>query len=278
MTIAEDFLHLLEQIQGHIDIPLIIDIHIAPSRLSPQKSCKFGALVLENDTVGLTYTGLEDTWQQLQGRNELQTLIGKSPLKAAELYIGEQIWQRALGLAAINAISQLVFNRNPGVLESTGSTLETTPVTADTHVGMVGYFPSLVDDIRNTGARLTVIELDDALLQSEDNFVVTSDTGRLAHCEKIYCTGTTLINHTIDHILNHTKNATSFHLIGPTTGCLPDPLFARGITTIGGRRILDSNEFIHSWKQQTDWSTCTSRYQIRRETYPSLSSLISSRQ
>lgn len=276
MSIAEDFLATLGELDRHIDIPAIAQIHVAPVQLDAGKSCKFGAIVLDDDTVGLTYVALADTWQHLQDRSAWQTLIGANALRAAELYASVHGWQRALGMAAVNAISQLVFNRHPELLQTAGRTQATLALDNCKQLGMVGYFPSLVRDVRKAGVPLTVIELKQNLLQSADNFTVTADTSALSQCDTVICTGTTLINHTLEDVLAHCQNAREVHVIGPTTGCLPDPLFARGVTTVGGRRVLDTNAFLDDWRRQSDWSECTARYQVSRHSYMGIDSLFAS--
>jgi uncharacterized protein (DUF4213/DUF364 family) len=77
-----------------------------------------------------------------------------------------------------------------------------------------------------------------------------------------------MINHTIDNVLDHCQGAKAVHVLGPTTGCLPDPLFARGVTTVGGRRVTEPNRFLQHWQQQSNWNDSAERYQISRADYP----------
>lgn len=275
LSIADEFPLLLHQLQPADGYPAIAAMHIAPVELKPGTSCKFAAMQLADGTIGITYVALGDTFQQLQHhRHELDELIGQSPMHAVEWYGQSSDWQRAIGMAAINAISQTIFHAKPQLLTAAGSTADTLPFDQREHIGMVGYFPSLVKDFRTSGIRLTVIELDKSLVQQDRNFRVTSETAALADCDTVICTGTTLINHTIDNILDHCGNASQIHLLGPTTGCLPDPLFARGVTTIGGRRVVDPVRFLKHWQEQTNWNDCTQRYQITRDGYPGVANIV----
>lgn len=273
MTIAEDYLALVQFIDRALPLPPIQNFHIAPANLKPGQSCKFGALQLQDGTIGLTYVALDDTWEQLLKHVKPQQIIGQPVLEIARLYTAEQRWQWALGLAAINAISQFVMARSPQLSEPAREVSEALSFEATDHIGMVGYFPSLVERIRRAGIRLTVIELDPQFVQSADNFRVTADTAALATCNKIICTGTSLVNQTLDAVLQQATNSREFHLLGPTMGSLPDPLFARGVTLVGGRRVLHSAEFLHAWQSQQSWDATSARYQISSDAYRGFRSL-----
>ena len=190
---------------------------------------------------------------------------GREAVHLARLYTGAQMWQRAVGMAAINAISQFAFEAWGYPLPETAKTLGALDIAPDDHVGMVGYFPPLVDQIRALGARLTVVELNERWLQSAPRFEVTLDAERLEGCNKVISTGTVLINQTLDGLLARCRGASEFALVGPTVGCLPEPLFDRGVTVLGGTRVVDTAEFKRRWAAQEKWRAATRRYVLRAE-------------
>lgn len=57
-------------------------------------------------------------------------------------------------------------------------------------------------------------------------------------------TSTVLLNDTLDVMLGHCRNARRLALIGPSAGCLPDALFARGVTFLGGNWVSDRDAFV----------------------------------
>ena len=269
MTIASDYLQLMQTIGAKLQIPLVQEIHIAPFDPDPVKNSKFGALVLADGTVGLTYTGLDDDLLVLQDRGKYESLINESAVQVASLYTMESGWQKVLGMAAINAISQYLFKRSGYSMPTGGKTVTHLELDKGDHVGMVGYFPPLVEQMREMGLPLTVIELDEQWLQNDDQFEVTLDPEKLKGCSKIICTGTVLVNQTIDDLLPYFSNASQIFIVGPTVGCLPDPLFDRGITLLGGCTVLDSAQFLRLWATQEKWRDSTRRYVLsRNSTYP----------
>ncbi len=269
MSIASDYLQLMHTIGAKLQIPPVREIHIAAYEADPIKSSKFGALVLADGTIGLTYTGLGDDLAVLQNRSLYEPLIDQSPVQMAELYTHQEGWCKVLGMAAINAISQYLFSQANYVLPTANKTVTHLDFGRTDHVGMVGYFPPLVEQVREMGLPLTVIELDEQWLQDDDLFEVTLNPEKLNACNKIICTGTVLVNQTIDDLLPYFSNAEQTFIVGPTVGCLPDPLFDRGITQLGGCTVMDRARFLDLWAAQDRWRDTTRRYVLSRgSSYP----------
>ncbi|MDX2312865.1 MAG: DUF364 domain-containing protein [Gammaproteobacteria bacterium] len=275
MSIANDYLDLIHRIGGILDVPPVRSIHIAPFEADPEKSSKFGAMILTDGTVGLTYTALDGALSDLQDRSKTDSLINTSPVQIAQLYAGEFGWQRSLGMAAINAVSQFVFEHSGYVLPAMDKTLDLLALEKGDHVGMVGYFPPLVEQVRARGVPLTVVELNEKWIQRTDGLEVTLDLAHLNSCNKVVCTGTVLINQTLDSVLEHCGNAEQILIVGPTTGCLPDPLFDRGVTLLGGSVVVDHRKFLQLWAAQEKWRRTARRYVLRRgEGFPGYQALL----
>lgn len=274
MSIADDYLAVADRAAHCLPLPAISQIHVAGEQGQSGKSSKFGAMVLEDGTVGLTYVDLDECREQLLEALDSNEFIGRSPAKIAQLYPGVQSWQRALGLAAVNAISQRVLKGSGYLLTGPDNTLDMLLPEANDHIGMVGFFPPLVEKIRQQNIALTVIELDEKWIQQQQNFKVTLDSTALNDCNKIICTGTVLINQTLEAILEQARSADEIYLIGPTMGCLPDPLFDRGVTAIGGREIVDYERFIKLWSAGESWRAASQRYVISANDYPGFEALL----
>ncbi len=65
-----------------------------------------------------------------------------------------------------------------------------------------------------------------------------------------------------------------FAIVGPTAGCLPDPLFTRGVDTIGGRRVVDAKGFRDAFCKGEKWGSFASKYVIPRQGYPGVDWLL----
>ena len=178
--------------------------------------------------------------------------------------------RRTLGFAACNALSRTVMDRMgfapPRATDSIGGIA---PQAGD-HVGMVGLFSPLLKQVTAAGARLTVIELNPDYAGHYDGYRVTLDAAELEACNKVLSTSTILLNHTVDAMLAHCRRAERIVLIGPSAGCLPDPLFARGVTVVGGSWVTDHAGFIDALRRGDSWSAFAYKFALAAADWPGL--------
>jgi uncharacterized protein len=139
---------------------------------------------------------------------------------------------------------------------------------------MFGFFPPLVRRARDEGVPLTVVELKSELVQEAPGLTVTLDPARLAECNKIVCTSTALLNDSLDALLVHGRGAREFVIIGPSAGCAPDPLFARGVTGIGGAWVADASSLLARAERGERWGDATRKFSLRRDAWPGLDEII----
>jgi uncharacterized protein (DUF4213/DUF364 family) len=184
--------------------------------------------------------------------------------------------QRALGFAAVNALTRHLFDLARFEPRAAGDSIGDLDLQPGDHLGMVGLFPPLVQPLLATGARLTVVELRADLAGPRDGWHVTLDAAELAHCNKILSTSTVLLNDTLDAMLGHCRRAQRVAVLGPGAGCLPDPLFARGVTLLGGSWILDAQAFKAALSAGEPWSAFARKCVIDRDDYPGFDRLCAS--
>lgn len=245
--------------------PQICAIHIHDQPDNP--SAKFGAIELTDGTIGLTYTKLGDAYQQLQNPELWQPFIGKSVTELANLSNSETPWQQVLGAGALNAISQRLLKQRGFNYHHAEDSLALLDIKPDDRIGMVGYFKPLIAQLRDQGIALTVIELRQDLVQQQGTFEVTTDASALSHCDKVLITGTSVINQTLDGLLSHCTNASHIALVGPSVGLLPELLFEQGVTSIGGRAVVDGPRFLARWQAGEKWGDSVVRYSLREGDY-----------
>ncbi|RIK19883.1 MAG: hypothetical protein DCC52_14865 [Chloroflexi bacterium] len=70
------------------------------------------------------------------------------------------------------------------------------------------------------------------------------------------------------------RNAHHFAIVGPTAGCVPDPLFARGVDALGGRRVVAREPLLETFCRGAKWGAYTAKYVITRENYPGIERLL----
>ena len=63
-------------------------------------------------------------------------------------------------------------------------------------------------------------------------------------------------------------------MIGPSAGCLPDGLFARGVTLVGGTWVRDREAFTAALKAGEPLGEHASKFALTAERYPGWRALV----
>jgi uncharacterized protein len=269
-ALLADLVHCL----GDAPRPRVRALHLPPVPWTGSKDGEFGALELDDGSLGLSYLLLDDSLAALAGGTAAQRLIGADPLDMAHWWRdrkGEGDGAaRTLGFAAVNALSRHLFDRAGFVPPDAPDSIAGLDPQAGEHIGMVGFFPPLVKQVTAHGARLTVLELRADLAGERPGFTVTLDPNALRTCDKVLCTSTVLLNHTLDSVLDHCRQARHIALIGPGAGCLPGTLFERGVTTLAGSWISDAAGFQQALRQGASWSAFARKFVLRAGDEPAV--------
>ncbi len=273
-TVADDYLTIVGDLHHHLSLPKIKRLWLPPLRDQPDRSAEFGAIVLEDDSVGLMFVLLDDTLHQINDRFDPKSLVGTDPAELAMEFQDRDPARKALALGAINAIGQHVIRASQLPLDTETNSIAAFDPRPEDRIGMVGFFPPLVERLRAARMDLTVIELKSELIQQEDRFQVTLDPAALKRCNKILCTSTVLLNDSVDRMLEYCTHADQLAIIGPSAGFLPDPLFDRNVDTVGGNQIVDATGFITHCEDEEKWGQTARKYCLHHHDYPGYQALL----
>jgi uncharacterized protein (DUF4213/DUF364 family) len=272
--VAHELVDAVARLAARTPLPRVRALHLHPPAADRTRAGEFCALELEGGAVGLAFVLLGDTIERLRASPGPAAVVGAPALEVARAFAERDGLDRVLGFAAVNALSALLFERAgwvPGAATDTIGHLAPGP---GDEVGMVGLFPPLVPRILQTGARLTVLELRRELAGEHGGFRVTLDPEALRACGKVVSTSTVLLNDTLDDLLARCGGATAFALVGPGAGCLPDPLFARGVTLVGGTWVVDRPALLDAIRTGEPWGESARKFAIPRDRYPGLDRLL----
>jgi len=272
MRFADELLAALHRAFAGRDVPRVHALHLPPVPWTGTRDGEFGAVELDSGALGLSYVLLDDTLATI---GEAGTAVrDASALEVARWWAAGSGARAALGFAAVNALTRELFDRAgfmpPAATDSIGG-LDPRP---GEHIGMVGFFPPLVKQVTAHGARLTVLELRADLAGAREGFRITLDPAELASCTQVLSTSTVLLNHTLDEVLAACRSARRIALVGPGAGCLPDGLFDRGVTLLGGTWVVDPRAFTQALAAGSPWGGATRKFALTREAYPGLPSLL----
>lgn len=278
MSFAADLVSALERATAGQPVPRVRALHLPPPEAAASKNGEFCALELDDGALGISYVLLGDTLAQLASGHGAQQLAGMDALTLARAFAAppgagaEAGIQRTLGFAAANALSRTVMERMGFAPPRAGDSIGGIDPQPGDHLGMVGLFSPLLKQVIAAGARLTVVELNPEYVGHYDAYRVTLDAAALEDCNKVLSTSTILLNHTVDDLLAHCRRADRIVLIGPSAGCLPDPLFMRGVTVVGGSWITDGQGFIDALRRGESWSAFAYKFALTAGDWPGLPS------
>ena len=225
------------------------------------------AIGLEGGATGISFVLLPDEKMEEYTALQPSAFVEKNPHGFALEFGNDDPIKEMISLASINAICQHVMRETNFAVDSATDSLGLLSVSAGDRVGMVGLFFGLIKTIKKAGAELVVIEKKDQLIQKFPNLPITLDATKLSTCNKILCTSTTLLNHSLDEILAHCSPDAFVSIIGPTAGYFPDPLFARGVDVVGGRVVKNGASFLQLLAERKRWGEATQRTCFQKETY-----------
>lgn len=167
-----------------------------------------------------------------------ETIKGKTADKMIELALSENPLEAAVGIATVNALSQMLRELEPeNFTVSNVDVLDL--IKPGDRVAMVGYFGPLVPKILKITEKLTVLEKRE--IESPETRTLPSEKARevLPQSDVIIISASTLANRTFDELLSLRGTAREVILLGPSAPLYPTPFFERGITALMGTRILD---------------------------------------
>ena len=266
-TVAADLIAALEPLAALGPLPPVKQLLLPPPAADGTRDGEFCAIELEDGSLGLSFVLLGDTLAQLRG-GAAGAVAGLPALQLARRYAEGTGVQRTLGFAAVNALTRHLYDRAGYAPPPAQGSIGDLDLEPGDRVGMVGLFPPLVSRVLETGASLTVLELRADLAGARDGWHVTLDPAALRGCNKVLSTSTVLLNDTLDALLAHCGAAERVSLIGPGAGCLPDPLFDRGVTLLGGSWIVDAAGFRAALAEGRSWSGCARKTAIARSAWP----------
>jgi uncharacterized protein (DUF4213/DUF364 family) len=268
MSLKDEFRKMVTALTEKYAIPPIANSFFPPFYEGGQpQDAEFMAISLAGGATGISYILLPDEKKEEYMALHPPDFVGKDPRGFALEFGNDDPVKEMISLAAINAICQHVMRETNFAVDSATDSLGLLSVSAGDRVGMVGLFFPLIKTIEKVGAELVVIEKKESLILKYPDLPITLDATKLNPCNKIFCTGTTILNNSLDEILTHCSPDAKVSIIGPTAGYFPDPLFARGVDVVGGRVVKNGELFLQLLAEKKRWGDTTQKICFQKETY-----------
>jgi uncharacterized protein (DUF4213/DUF364 family) len=158
--------------------------------------------------------------------------------------------RRAVGVAALNALSSLAVDRfgTPGGALLPGvDALDAAEVGPEDRVAMVGAFAPFLRVLKGRVAALWVVDQHPEALR-EDEWSLWRRPEQapetLREATVVLITGSALVEGGLDALLEASPTARRVVLAGPTTSLWPVLFFARGVHVLAGIRVRDGGRLV----------------------------------
>jgi len=216
----------------------------------------YTGVVLNTGHAGMSYTPIQEIPEAVccPRSHAKMPVSGKLlNMQIAELMdyaLDDNALKAAVGIATINALSAILLEDEACQYKPSayGNALDLVKITGEDTVAMVGAFPPFIKRIQEITKKLFVIEKNPRVAGKGDMIEIEPEARLreiIPQANIIVITGVTLVNHTLGPVLELAKNASEIIVVGPTASVYPEPLFARGVTVMGGVRIADAAKMIH---------------------------------
>jgi uncharacterized protein (DUF4213/DUF364 family) len=216
----------------------------------------FTGVKLSNGAGGLCFTPLKSIPEAVCCPTSVRAmpnsgqLRGRPVLPFVEEMLHGSALNKALGIAAINALSMTCWKvRPPASYEiKTGlDAMDEVTIQDDDYVIVVGAFVPVLKLLKRRAKPFGILELNLSVLFPEElPFLISPEQRdeKISQADLIIATGTTLINDTLEGLLQHKKSNARVVVMGPTASCLPEAFFRRGVNLVGGVRVADPDRVL----------------------------------
>jgi uncharacterized protein (DUF4213/DUF364 family) len=196
----------------------------------------YTAVQIDNGACGLAYTLHDQSKGGCCHLNAAGTLRGRSASDLVQWACSADPIAAAVGLATLNALTEVPAGmRNSDMLER----LE---VRCTDTVGMVGYFGPFADALRPKVHALHIFERRPDSPQGV--LPELAAPGILPSCEVVILSATTLLNNTLEPLLDCCGAARAVAIVGPTAPFCPEIFRLRGVTLLSGVRVVDAERVL----------------------------------
>ncbi len=172
-------------------------------------------------------------------------LAGQSAWELLDYTLDDSPLKVALGIATLNALSALLAEEQglPGYRLLKGAdALDVVNISADDEVALVGAFVPFIKKLKGRVRRLWVVEKNPEALKADEMALYRPAEEAeevLSEADVVVISGSAIVHRSMDALLDFSSSAREVIVAGPTASMYPDPLFARGVTVLGGIAIRD---------------------------------------
>lgn len=273
-ALSEDYRRIGQQIAVRLGRPAVRGLYLPRPVADETFRDEFGFVLLADGSVGPFYVSMDDLLQRLWRRYPTPEQLRADPHALLQGFAGDDLASRALALGTYNALSAALFRAAGFEPPERPASAGLAGVPAGSPVGMVGYFCPLVERLTAQGCQVLILERSPQRVVQAEGVSICRDARELRRCGLVLCTASTLVNDSLEDLLAAVGRQPRFELIGPSGSGLPDPLFARGVSAVGGSLFGDQAHLLAQLRRGEPWGTAARKYRLAAVDYPGLAGLL----
>jgi len=216
----------------------------------------FTGVRLSNGTGGICFTPVKDIPQAVCCPSSARRILDPFKVRGIEVkevlseVLSREPIKVAVAIATLNALSATCLSQGWAEqyrIKIKTDALDVVSMPKETSVAVVGAIVPALQRLKKRGGTWWVIEQDPRTLKSDEisHFIPANrSVAIMRQSEVLIITGVTLLNHTLEEILQVARPSAEIAVIGPTASMLPEPLFARGVTAVGGVLVRHADKLL----------------------------------
>jgi uncharacterized protein (DUF4213/DUF364 family) len=197
----------------------------------------YTGVMLDDNRAGVAYTFREEAQSGCSVFRKLRPLSGRHSSELVALLPSDDPLEAAVGLACANALANVENARL-----QPGDVLTRLDLRSDDHVGMVGYFGPLVGILEKRVRTLTVFEK----LRQSSGLIRPAEEAEdtLPKCQIAIITATSIINHSINNLLEAAAKCREVVVLGASTPLISEAFLSRKVTLLSGLVVREAREVL----------------------------------
>ena len=232
-TVVDDCLEELQSAVTDLDQITLSEVRIGTG---------YTGVRLSSGHIGLAYSLLgEYRASASQISDKAGHLTELTALELARMSSSWDMRARVLGIATLNALSQLALNKYSNEISTIeGDIVDSISVDGKV-VTVVGNMRPTIKKLKEKAKQVFVLERS-ADLRDETTLPDTAAEQVIPESNIVLITGTAIENGTVDRLLELSQNAEEVAVVGATAGLLPTVLFKHGATAVGAIKVIDGDK------------------------------------
>ncbi len=197
----------------------------------------YTAVLLDNGQAGVALTFQQGVKRGCTVFDGLHPLAGRAAGALLPFLESTDRIEMAVALATANALANTM---REDMLE--GDIMEHIQIGQEERVGMVGYFAPMLPRLKEKTSSIMIFE---QIERKEGHLLPEEEAYRLLpQCQVAMITSTSILNHTVENILQAARSCREVILLGASTPLIPEVFDGTPVTFLSGVTVIHPQELL----------------------------------